>query len=296
MRSPLTLTGAGGSGKTRLALQPASEAEPDFPGGVYFIALARLPMSVRSSVRSRTRSACDILKASRSSRSCRTTCGPGIREPTLLVLDNFEHLIAAAPLLVTLLDACAALKILVTSRAVLHVSGEFSYTVRPLSRAGPSPIVASIDDLSRNPAVTLFMQRAAAIEPAFTLSDENAAAVAEICVRLDGLPLALELAAARDQGADAGADVRSPEIAARPADRRCVGFAGQATDASEHARVELRAPDDRRAATLPKTVGVRGRLHAGGRRGHLQHPSRSRRRRARRHVVAARQEPHLPGR
>jgi len=192
----LTLTGTGGSGKTRLAVQAASEAAPNFVGGVSFIALGSV--SDESAV---AREIADAL-------GLRCTEGRPlvealqdhlriwVREPTLLVLDNFEQLIAAAPLLVALLDACASLKLLVTSRAVLHVSGEFSYTVQPLCVPGP-PDRASIDDLSRNPAVALFVQRAAAIERAFMLNDENAGAVAEICVRLDGLPLALELAAAR---------------------------------------------------------------------------------------------------
>ena len=192
----VTLTGAGGSGKTRLAVHAASEAEPDFAGGVYFIALgsvtdeSAVAREIAYALGLRHTEGRPLVEALQD--HARTW----VREPTLLVLDNFEQLIAAAPLLVALLDACVALKILVTSRAVLHVSGEFSYTVPPLC-VPDLPDRASIGDLSRNPAVKLFVQRAAAIDRAFTLSDENAGAVAEICVRLDGLPLALELAAAR---------------------------------------------------------------------------------------------------
>ena len=192
----LTLTGAGGSGKTRLAVDAASEAEQDFAGGVYFVALgsvtdaSAVAREIAYALGLRHTEGRPLVEALQD--HARTW----VREPTLLVLDNFEQLIAAAPLLVALLDGCAALKILVTSRAVLHVSGEFSYTVPPLGVPGQSDR-ASIDDLSRSPAVRLFVQRAAAIERTFTLSDENAGAVAEICVRLDGLPLALELAAAR---------------------------------------------------------------------------------------------------
>ncbi len=192
----LTLTGAGGSGKTRLAVQAAAEAGSDFVGGVYFIALGSV--TNESAVAREIAYAFGVRHTegrplAEALPDHVRTC---VRESTLIVLDNFEQLIATAPLLVALLDACAALKILVTSRAVLHVSGEFRYTVPPLCVPG-LPDRASIDDLSRNPAVSLFVQRAAAIERAFTLSDENAGAVAEICVRLDGLPLALELAAAR---------------------------------------------------------------------------------------------------
>jgi predicted ATPase len=190
------LTGAGGSGKTRLALQVASEAEQDFHGGVYFIALG--------SVTEENGVGREIAHA----LGLRQTDGRplvdalldhvrlSIRDATLLVLDNFEQVIGAGPLLVALLDACAALKILVTSRALLRVSGEFSYSVPPLSVPQPADR-SSQDVLTGNAAVTLFVQRAAAIEPSFTLNDENSEAIADICVRLDGLPLALELAAAR---------------------------------------------------------------------------------------------------
>ena len=192
----LTLTGAGGSGKTRLAVHAASEAEPDFAGGVYFLALGAV--TEESAVAHEIAHALGLRHTEGRPlvEALRDHARTWVHEPTLLVLDNFEQLIAAAPLLVALLEACAALKILVTSRAVLHVSGEFTYTVPPLC-VPRHPDRASIDDLSRSPAVKLFVQRAAAIEHTFTLSDDNAGAVAEICVRLDGLPLALELAAAR---------------------------------------------------------------------------------------------------
>jgi predicted ATPase len=192
----LTLTGAGGSGKTRLALQSAAEAEPDFAGGVYVIALGSVtePGAVAREIAHafglRQTKGQPLIEA------LQDHLRVWLRQPTLLVLDNFEQLIAAAPVLVALLDACALLKILVTSRTVLRVSGEFGYSVPPL----PVPSLEDGScgkDLLTNPAVTLFVQRATAIAPAFDLDPENAAAVAEICVRLDGLPLALELAAAR---------------------------------------------------------------------------------------------------
>src|SRR5712664_2840479 len=114
----------------------------------------------------------------------------------LFLLDNFEHLIQAAPTVAELLAAAPNLKILVTSRAALHVYGEHEFPVPPLALPA-SRSMPSVDVLSHYPAVALFVQRAAAARPDFELRRENATAVAEICARLDGLPLAIELAAAR---------------------------------------------------------------------------------------------------
>jgi len=115
---------------------------------------------------------------------------------TLLVLDNFEHVVQTAPLLEDLLLACPSLKILVTSRDVLHLRAERQFPVAPF----PLPDLsqrANVEDLVQNPAVALFLERAQAIVPTFQLTPANARAIADICVSLDGLPLALELAAAR---------------------------------------------------------------------------------------------------
>jgi predicted ATPase len=192
----LTLTGPGGSGKTRLALQAASEAAPAFAGGIYLIALASF--SDAPAVEREIAHALGLRQTDGTSldAALQRHLRAAVQEPTLLVLDNFEQLAPAAPALTALLDACAALKILVTSRVVLRVGGEHSYTVPPLSIPSAQG-AASAAALASNPAVTLFVQRARAIEPAFELTDSNAAAVAGICVRLDGLPLALELAAPR---------------------------------------------------------------------------------------------------
>ncbi len=191
----MTLTGAGGSGKTRLGLQAASEVMDEFPGGVYFVALASItdPSTVASTI-------AQIV-------GMRHTGGKPLDEalqdhlrllvhaPTLLLLDNFEHLLAAAPLVGELLEACAPLKVLVTSRAVLHVYGEYEYPVPPLPLPEPEQL-SSLEALAGNPAVTLFVQRAAAVKAEFALTSENAPVVAQICSRVDGLPLAIELAAA----------------------------------------------------------------------------------------------------
>jgi len=192
----ITLTGAGGSGKTRLGLQAASEVMDEFPGGVYFVALASItdPNTVASTIAQTI--------------GMRHTGGKPLDEalqdhlrllvhtPTLLLLDNFEHLLAAAALVGTLLEACAPLKVLVTSRAVLHVYGEYEYPVPPLSLPDPAQL-DSLEVLAGNPAVTLFVERAAAAKAEFALTEDNAPVVAQICCRVDGLPLAIELAAAR---------------------------------------------------------------------------------------------------
>jgi predicted ATPase len=192
----VTLTGAGGSGKTRLALQVAADLVDEFPGGLYFVELASItdPGTVASTIAQMV--------------GMRHTGGKPLAEalqdhlrllvhaPTLLFLDNFEHLLAAAPVVVKLLEACAPLKALVTSRAVLHVYGEHEFPVPPLSLPEPGQL-GSFETLSGNPAVTLFVQRAAAVKPDFALTSENAPVVAQICCRVDGLPLAIELAAAR---------------------------------------------------------------------------------------------------
>jgi predicted ATPase len=168
----------------------------DFPGGVYFVALASItdPATVTSTVAQ--------------ALGIRHTGGKPLGEalqdhlrllvhaPTLLLLDNFEHLLATAPLVGELLEACAPLKVLVTSRSVLHVYGEYEYPVPPLPLPDPHQF-SSLEVLAGNPAVTLFVERAAAVKPEFALTEENASVVAQICCRVDGLPLAIELAAAR---------------------------------------------------------------------------------------------------
>ncbi len=193
--SLVTITGPGGIGKTRLAVQLASRLGEHFPGGTYFVPLSSLsdPGLLGSAIvqalgirEAGTQSPMEVLKSNlrRSGRS-----------PKLLLLDNFEHLVGAVPTVVELLSVASRLKVLVTSRSALHVYGENEFPVPPL--ALPEQPVATVAVLERSPAVALFVQRAVAVKPDFQLTAENAAAVAEICARLDGLPLAIELAAAR---------------------------------------------------------------------------------------------------
>jgi predicted ATPase/class 3 adenylate cyclase len=189
----LTLIGPGGTGKTRLALQVGADALDDFEDGVFFVPLepirdpSLLPAAVAQALGlrlSEQRSPADAVR-------------DYLRDKALLlVLDNVEHVIQAAPTVTDLMAACPRLKVLATSRVPLHVRGEQELAVPPLAlpdRQHPPPGAA----LSQYGAVALFIQRALDVDPSFAVTNENAAAVAEICHRLDGLPLAIELAAAR---------------------------------------------------------------------------------------------------
>jgi predicted ATPase len=185
----VTLTGPGGSGKTRLALQAAAELLERCADGVYFVGLGSIvdPELVLPSVAQALG-----LPAS----GFQTLEGFLADKDLLLVLDNFEQILDAAARVSALLRDAPGLRILVTSRASLRVTGERAYPVRPLGLPDPSR-GSDPEALAECDSVTLFVDRARAAQPAFALTAENAEAVARICVDLDGLPLALELAAAR---------------------------------------------------------------------------------------------------
>jgi predicted ATPase/DNA-binding CsgD family transcriptional regulator len=189
----LVVTGPGGIGKTRLALQIATELCEDFPAGVCFVALDALrdPALVAPTIlhtlglhESASASVIDQLKSH-------------LREQhLLLLLDNFEQVSPAAPLLTELLSTCPKLKLLVTSRARLRVRGEHTLVVPPLAVPDLEHLPER-ETLAQYASVALFLQRSQALQPTFQMSRTNARAIAEICVRLEGMPLALELAAAR---------------------------------------------------------------------------------------------------
>ena len=189
----VTLTGPGGSGKTRLALAVAAEALDAFPDGVWFVDLASLTDPAL------------VLPGIASIIGVRETAGPTLlgavaaflaAKRLLLVLDNFEQVLGSAPQLAELLMACPQLAMLVTSREPLQVRAERLVPVAPLALP-PADSMLSLADLAQVPAIDLFVQRARAILPDFALTAENAPAISAICQRLDGLPLAIELAAAR---------------------------------------------------------------------------------------------------
>ncbi len=189
----LTLTGPGGTGKTRLSLEVAARSLDRYPGGVYFVELS--PIAEAELVATAIGQALGLPDAGGRSATDRIVDHIGSRR-VLLVLDNFEQVTDGAPVVAELLTRIPAIAVLTTSRAPLHVSGEREYPVPPLSL----PDLAHLPEsgaLSQYEAVRLFIERAQAVRPDFDVTNENAPSVAEICVRLDGLPLAIELAAAR---------------------------------------------------------------------------------------------------
>ena len=189
----ITLTGAGGSGKTRLACRVAAEMIGDFHNGVFFVALA----TITDARLVATTIAQALGIAETGGRSILEGLKDYLQSKSLLLLlDTFEQVIDAAPLIAELLAACAELKILVTSREGLHISGEHEYSVPPLGLPNPTQL-PPLESLSQYAAVDLFLQRARAVKPDFKITSDTAQAVAEICAQLDGLPLAIELAAAR---------------------------------------------------------------------------------------------------
>ena len=191
----VTLTGPGGIGKTRLALQVAAEIANEFPGGVCFVPLSAV--GERGLIASTIAQAVGMRETGNQSpqESLKEFVG-GLDQPMLLLLDNFEHLVSAAPVVAQLLTTGPKLKVVVTSQAPLHVYGEHEFPVPPLALPDCKSI-PPLEVLSRLPAIALFVERARAVKREFALTKENAPAVAAICARLDGLPLAIELAAAR---------------------------------------------------------------------------------------------------
>src|SRR2546423_203545 len=221
----LPLTGTAGVGKTRLALEVARDLVHDFADGVHVVSLAPIndPVFVIATIthsigltESGSQPLLDLLNMSQ------------LNKQRLLLLDNFEQVIPAATLLVELVEAWPDVKILVTSREVLRLRGEYQFAVLPLALPDPSHLPDE-RSLAHVPAVNLFLQRAQAIKCDFQMTTDNAATIAEICLRLDGLPLAIELAAARVK-------VLAPQALLARLDRRLHVLTGGARDLPERQR------------------------------------------------------------
>lgn len=188
----LTLTGPGGIGKTRLALEAARRVQASFVGGVFFVSLGEVKEA--SLVGPEVATAIGVVETGSNLQELISNRLAGMR--ALVLLDTFEHLVAAAPLVYALLLSSPATTLLVTSRSALRLRGEHEFPVPPLELPSQTAAV-SPDDVVGWPATALFWERAQAVMPDLELDDRNAALVADICHKLDGLPLAIELAAAR---------------------------------------------------------------------------------------------------
>jgi predicted ATPase/class 3 adenylate cyclase/Tfp pilus assembly protein PilF len=239
----LTLTGPGGTGKTRLALQAAAELLEDFADGVFFVPLA--PLTASDLVPSAIASALGLRDEGERPLVARLQSFLADKQ-LLLLLDNVEHLTDATPLVAEVLVAAPNLKVLATSRAPLRLRAEREYPVPPLGLPPRTPLLSS-EQLSEYEAVRLFVARAQAVQPNFAVDTANTPAVAEICHRLDGLPLAIELAAARVRM------LPPPALLAR-LDKRLPLLTGGARDAPERQRTlratiawshDLLAPEER---------------------------------------------------
>jgi predicted ATPase/DNA-binding CsgD family transcriptional regulator len=243
----VTLTGPGGTGKTRVGIQVAAELCAAFPDGIVFVGLA--PIVDAALVIPTIARAVGIHDAG--NRPILETLQAHLREKRLLLLlDNFEQILAAGPDVSNLLAACPGLSVLVTSRARLHLRGEQECPVPPLPLPAHQEIGghSAVDVLSQNPSVALFVQRAREVKPDFCLTDESAPIVAEICRRLDGLPLAIELAAARSK-------LLAPQALLARLERRLTLLTSGPQDAPERQRAlrdtlawsyDLLTPDEQR--------------------------------------------------
>jgi predicted ATPase/class 3 adenylate cyclase len=252
----LTLTGAGGTGKTRLGLQAAAELTEEFEEGVFFVSLAaiRNPDLVVSAI------AGTLGVKEEGGQPLLESLEYYLHEKNILLLvDNFEQVLEAAPVVREMLSGAPNLKVLVTSRKPLRLYGEHEYSVPPLALPDPERL-PTVESLTRYEAVRLFVERAQAAKTDFSVTNENAPAVAEICFRLDGLPLAIELAAARIK-------VLSPQKMLERLGNRLKLLTGGARDLPERQRT-LRSTIDWSYGLLEegeKVLFARLSVFAGGR-------------------------------
>lgn len=188
----ITVTGPGGAGKTRLAIEAASVTALNFSRGAVFV-----PLAAAASPASVIGAMARALEVTATDRGLDAVIEYLRDQQALLVLDNFEHVLGAAGDIASLLAECPRMKVLATSREPLHVRGEVEFPVATLRL--PASTHASFVEAAASPAVQLFAERAASVHPGFALTPENAADVAQICIRCDGLPLAIELVAARSR-------------------------------------------------------------------------------------------------
>ena len=288
----VTLTGPGGAGKTRLGLQIAAALLDQFEDGVYLVLLA--PISDPGLVPATIARALGLREAA--DRPIADVLTDHLRErQVLLLLDNFEQILPAAPVVADLLAACPRLKILVTSRAALRVRGERELAVPPLGLPEDGASV-SAERLQQYAAVALFAERAREVRPDFAITTENAPAVAEICQRLDGLPLAIELAAARIR-------LLSPQAMLGRLGRRLPFLTGGSRDLparQQTLRDTIGWSYDLlirgRAAAVPPPRRLRRRLHPRSGRSRRRPRRRSRPGSLRPGRLAGRQEPGAAGR
>jgi len=256
----ITLTGSGGCGKTRLAVQVGHVLRAQYPQGVWFVDLA--PLADPALVPEMVASTLGLLEEQGRPILTRLTDYLRARH-TLLILDNCEYLIeASAHIAQSLLLACANVHILATSREALGVDGEMTFRVPSLS-IPDSRQPPTADGLLQYESVRLFVDRAATVLPGFSVTDDNAAAIAQVCHLLDGIPLAIELAAARTSM------LRVEQHAARLDDRFRLLTGGSRTApptpanlARDH-RLELRLALRSRAGAVTLAVGLRGWVDAG---------------------------------
>ena len=228
----VTFTGPGGIGKTRLAIRLAQEVAGDFPEGVWFVLLAK--ESDAGLVAAAVAATLGVTDAG--ARPLEEVIAAFLApRQALVVLDNFEHVLPAAPFVASLLTSCPSLRILVTSRQALHVSGEYVVPVPALASPDLNRLPAAVD-LASIPSVRLFVERARASQGDFALTEEVAPAVAAICHRLGGLPLAIELAAARSRHA-------SPQTLLARMDRSLPLLVGGPLDAPARQRTMRDAVD-----------------------------------------------------